>query len=333
MNKAFMGTLTVFLLLPVWVQVAEAVEKPTYAEKLGWPAGSKVVIFHVDDAGMCPDSNAGAIEAIEQGVATSTSVMMPCPAVPEFLAYVKDHPALDVGVHATLTSEWKTYRWGPVADKASVPGLVDPEGYMWRGVVEVCTHATADEFETELRAQVQRALDMGLKPTHIDSHMGTVFYPPFLERYMKVGREMGIPVMMFGGHYQHIDSSVSILRWYARKSAERLWDAGLPVLDDVILDPTENAPTYEARRAKLIDVLHTMKPGITQFIVHCTKTSEDFKQISGSGPKRLAELRLMLDPEVKQVIEQDGIILTTWRELKERRDRIGTQPAPATATP
>lgn len=311
--------------LTAWA--AGAAEKPTYAEKLGWPAGSKVLIFHIDDAGMCHDANVGTIEGLEQGVATSTSVMMPCPAVPEFVEYLKQHPDVDAGVHLTLTSEWATYRWGPVTDQAAVPGLLDEEGRMWRGVLEVFRHATPDEVEMEIRAQVNRAIEMGFTPTHLDSHMGTVFYPPFFERYTKVGVELGIPVLVFGGHLQHMGKWISILRWHVQKNAERVWDAGLPAIDDLILAPTRGATTYEEVQAQIIEWLLTMKPGVTQIIVHCTRPSEEFKHISDTGPKRLTELRIVTDPEVKQVIDEEGIILTTWRELKVRRDKVAAEQA------
>nr|NKQ94686.1 ChbG/HpnK family deacetylase [Escherichia coli] len=100
----------------------------TYAEKLGFPKGAKVLILHVDDVGMSYDSNEGAIKAMTEGVATSCSMMMPCPWVPHFVHYYKEHPRLDVGLHLTLTSEWKGYRWGPLSGKKATPGLVDPEG-------------------------------------------------------------------------------------------------------------------------------------------------------------------------------------------------------------
>jgi hypothetical protein len=107
-------------------------QNPTYAEKLGYPKGAKVIIMHVDDVGMSYDSNIGAIKAIEEGVANSLSVMMPCPWVPGFVHYLKNHPKTDAGLHLTLTSEWKDYRWGPLAGKANVPNLVDEEGAMYR---------------------------------------------------------------------------------------------------------------------------------------------------------------------------------------------------------
>src|ERR1043165_1925720 len=121
----------------------------TYAERLGYPKGAKVVIVHVDDVGMSFDSNEGAITAMTKGIATSCSVMMPCPWVPNYVHYLKDHPGTDAGLHLTLTSEWDEYRWGPLTGKSKVPGLVDKEGALWPEVADVVAHATPDEVETE----------------------------------------------------------------------------------------------------------------------------------------------------------------------------------------
>jgi hypothetical protein len=292
----------------------------TYAERLGWPAGTRVVIFHVDDAGMSYDSNVGAIRAIEDGVATSVSVMMPCPWVPHFAAYAREHPELDIGLHLTLNAEWRTYRWGPVAGPDRVPGLVDAHGYLWRRVQDVVDRASPDEFEAEIRAQVDRALAMGIAPTHLDSHMGTCFQPPFIERYVEVGIEKGIPILMFGGHMQHVGAEAGPYRPMLVDLARQLWEAGLPVIDDLVTSPTR-AETFEGRKRELIDLLRGLQPGVTQIIVHCTVPTEAFAHISGSGRAREAELRLMQDPEVRDTIQSEGIVLTTWRELARRRTR------------
>ncbi|MHC4702838.1 MAG: ChbG/HpnK family deacetylase, partial [Planctomycetota bacterium] len=105
--------------------------------------------------------------------------------------------------------------------------------------------------------------------------------------------------------------------------AQKIWDAGLPVIDDLVTKPT-SAKDYEQRKAELIKLLGDIKPGITEIIVHCTVQTEVFSHISGSGPTREAELRLLTDADVKAFIESKGIVLTTWRELKKRRDHPGT---------
>lgn len=298
---------------------AAMAEEQTYAEKLGWPKGAKVVIFHVDDAGMHHDANVGAIEAMEKGVATSASIMFPCPWVPDIVKYAKAHPESDFGLHCTLTSEWGGYRWGPVAGKAAVPGLVDGEGCLWPEVEQVAAKATPDEVETELRAQLDRCLTMGWKPTHLDSHMGTVFASPlFLERYIKIGAEHGIPVMAPGGHGQFMRQETPEVADQIGILGQMVWALGLPVLDD--LHTGYGAKGAENKKAQIIEFLRTMQPGLTQFIVHATRPSDNFKEVTGSGPMRLAELEALTSPEVKKVVEEEGVILTTWRELKQRRD-------------
>jgi len=318
-NRSFRILLLIFMTFTGFT--AKDANAQTYAERLGWPEGTKAVIFHVDDAGMSHNSNMGAIKAIEDGVATSMSIMMPCPWVPEMSAYLKDHPQVDAGVHLTLTAEWKKYRWGPVAGKPAVPGLVDSEGCLWHGVADVASHATADEVETEMLAQIDKALAMGIKPTHLDSHMGTCFLPLYLDRYVKVGIEKQIPILMFGGHMQHIGAEAGALKPMVYLIANRVWQAGLPVIDDLVTQPT-SADSYEGRKEQLIKLLREMKPGITEIIVHCTVQTEVFSHISGSGPAREAETRLMTDPDIRKFIDNEGIILTTWRELKERRQRV-----------
>lgn len=323
LNHSF-RTVLVLVLSPIFMGLDITVAREvTYAERLGWPSGTRVVMFHVDDVGMSHNSNMGAIKSVDEGVATSLSIMMTCPWVPEYAAHLKTHPNTDAGVHLTLTSEWKHYRWGPVIGKPTVPGLVDPGGYLWKNVFDVVTHATADEFEAEIRAQIDKALSMGIEPTHIDSHMGTCFAPKFIERYVEVGIEKKIPILIFGGHMQYIGNEVGPRRLLVNSIAEKVWEAGLPVIDDLVTQPTR-AKEYEEKKAELIKLLRDMKPGITQIIVHCTVQTEVFSYISGSGSNREAELRLLTDPDIKRFIESEGIILTTWRELKKRRGQVTT---------
>lgn len=303
----------------------------TYAEKLGFPKGAKVVILHVDDAGMSFESNEGTIQAIIKGAANSCSVMMPCPWVPHFVQFLKAHPQVDAGLHLTLTSEWEKYRWGPLAGKAAVPGLVDSAGSLWTSVENVVKHATANEVEQELEAQLDRARTMGFRPTHFDSHMGTLFATPaFMERYISFGIKHQIPVMFPAGHATLIAVQGNLDQQrllQLRTIGKSLWAAGLPVLDD-LHNGTYNwqppAGAYKAayKTKQYIDALKEVKPGLTMLIMHCTATTDVFKEISNSGPSRQADLEAMLDPAFKKALQTEGIVLTTWRELKQRRDKI-----------
>lgn len=306
------------LLTVAWTAGAE----PTYAERLGWPADAKVVLFHSDDAGMSHASNLGTIRALETGVVTSASIMMPCPWVPEFVKYVKEHPGVDAGVHLTMNSEWDLYRWGPVAGKPAVPGLCDPDGYLWDNGKQVVEHASPDEVEREIRAQIEKLEGMGIKPTHIDSHMGTLFASPeFVERYYKVGIEKQIPVLAMAGHLTYVMQEQDKDTIGAIKQlAEMAWDKGLPVLDDL---HTASYDWQDGKAEKFVEMLSNLKPGITMIIVHATDPTDEIPVITPSAPKRYEDTKGVVDPSVRKVIEEKGIIMTTWRELKERRDKVG----------
>ena len=328
-----MKAITLSLLLTLHAaSLTYAQTEMTYAEKLGFPKGKKVVIFHVDDAGMSYESNQGAMQALDKGLASSVSVMMPCGWVPGFFQYLKQHPQTDAGIHLVLTSEWETYRWAPLTGRDKAAGLYDGQGAFWPTVAQVVEHASADGAEAEMRAQIARYRAFGLEPTHLDSHMGTLFEPKFLERYVKVGITEHIPILFPGGHASLISATNRLgadRQQLIRQVGQQLWNAGLPVLDD--LDgssygwnlPAGQAVTDENLRryktGKYIDLLTAAKPGLTYIIMHCTAPSEVFSQITSSGPTRKGDLLAITDPALRAFVEKEGIIVTTWRELAERR--------------
>lgn len=333
--------LPVLFLTICLVLISSLSHAQTWAEKLGFPKDARVLILHVDDAGMSLDSNEGAIKALTEGVANSVSVMMPCPWVPGFVSFLKQHPQTDAGLHLTLTAEWENYRWGPLAGKPAVPGLVDAQGALWGSVADVVGHASAEEVYTEISAQLERARGMGFEPTHLDSHMGTLFgSPEYLKQYIRLGVENRIPVMIPGGHNTAI---VSDLKRSGNPQAEALgtqmaevgktvWDAGLPVLDDLHnssygwkYDMFKKAYTDAALRKQAteyyIESIKALKPGLTMVIMHCTEPSPKFPEISTSGLTRKADLLAMTDPAFRKFLTDNKIILTTWREVMERRSK------------
>jgi hypothetical protein len=274
------------------------------------------------------DSNEGTRRALTEGAANSCSVMMTCPWVPGFLRFLKDHPKVDAGLHLTLTSEWKSYRWGPLAGKPAVPGLVDSQGALWPAVADVVRSASPEEVGKEIRAQLERARAMGFEPTHFDSHMGTLFATPaFLQQYLRLGMEEQIPVMFPGGHATLIGAQNGlspVQRAELKAAGTLLWNAGLPVLDDLHnatydWQPPRLPVPANYKSARYIAALKELKPGLTMMIMHCTAPTETFHHISDSGPSRRADLEAMLDPAFRQALQREGIVLTTWRELLQRR--------------
>lgn len=311
------------LLLDLFVARALAADEITYAERLGYPKGARVVLFHNDDAGMSHGQNQGSIQALEYGILTSVSTMMPCPWVSQFAEYLKEHPNVDNGLHLTLTSEWHGYRWGPLAGKAAVPGLVDPDGCLWSNVISVVTHASAEEVDKEIRAQLDRAQTLGIPITHLDTHMGTLYAKPeYTEAYVKLGIEKQIPVMIMGGHMQFIkeDEPDAVKQLAVTKLAEQVWDAGLPVLDD-LLNRTYGWKSFDEKKANLLAALKQMQPGLTMVIFHCAQPTEEWDHFTTSAQTRAADLKLVTDPDLKKFLEDNKFVLTTWRELMERRQQ------------
>src|SRR5437868_11247336 len=157
-----------------------AAQSRSVAERLGYPAETKLLILHADDLGVAHSVNAASFDALDKGAISSASIMIPTPWVGEVAAYARTHPNADLGLHLTLTSEWETYRWGSVEAKDKVQSLLDSTGTFPSDVPPVVARAKVAEVEREMRAQVALALALGIRPTHLDSHMGTLFGSPEL---------------------------------------------------------------------------------------------------------------------------------------------------------
>ena len=294
---------------------------PTFAELLGWGEDEVVVILHVDDVGMSHSSNEGAIQATESGVASSFAIMMPCPWVPEIAAYLQQHPDSDSGLHLTLTSEWKRYRWPPLAGP-KVPGLIDPEGCLWSSVPQVVTQATPEEIDLEIRAQLERARKLNLPVTHLDSHMGTLFArPDYFEKYALLGIEEQIPILGAGGHLTHTQIENPGAAERLRHWIPKIWNAGLPVIDDLHTSTYNWRPGEKVDR--LVELLENLNPGITEILFHASDPSNVFPLITGSSESRRADLESLMSPRVRQAIVDQKIHVTTWKELMRRRTALG----------
>src|ERR1700674_1130074 len=197
-------------------------ETKTLLERLGYPRDAKLLIVHADDLGAAHSINSASIKALESGLVTSASIMVPCPWLPEIAAYARAHPEADLGLHLTFTSEWGSYRWGPVLGKERVPSLLDSSGYLYSLENEAAAHMDIKEVEAEIRAQIARARALGIQPTHLDSHMGTLYQSKALfETLLRVARENRLPFRVSQ-------------EWFARAPF-------MPSLlgpDDVVLDRT-----------------------------------------------------------------------------------------------
>ncbi|MBC8183384.1 polysaccharide deacetylase family protein [candidate division KSB1 bacterium] len=289
----------------------------TWGERLGFPKDKKVLILHADDLGMCPEANEAGEQMFSKNEIQSGSIMMPCPAADEFIEWYKNNPKKDIGIHLTLTSEWKEYRWGPVANHAEVPGLIDPDGYFWHEVPGVVQHATADEVEKEIRAQIDKGISAGVEPGHIDTHMGTLYGSvEFAKVYMKVAMEYNIPAMV-------IEFSGEVLKRFRAQGypitdemVTFASDYSLPKLDDFRAAP--EGKSYEEKKQAFFELVKSLKPGITEIIFHPSVESDNLKSITNSWQQRVWESQMFGDPEVIQFFKDEGVMFTNWKDMMER---------------
>jgi predicted glycoside hydrolase/deacetylase ChbG (UPF0249 family) len=279
--------------------------------------GKRYVIVHADDAGMSHSVNRATIEAMDRGIVSSASIMVPCPWFKEFAAYAKAHPDKDFGIHLTINSEWENYRWGPVAGRDKVPSLVDGEGYLWDNVAQVVTNANVEEVRTELRAQVQRALDFGVPLSHLDTHMGAVVSrPDLVEVYVQIGVEFNLPVLFlrnFGGAVP--DESV---RNRASQLIKVLDDHKLPVLDQ--LTQLYTYGSFEDKKSQYLRAIAEGKPGVHYLIVHCGYDDEELRAITNSSKLRDTDRRVVCDADFKAEVAKTGVTVVTWKQVREMLD-------------
>jgi predicted glycoside hydrolase/deacetylase ChbG (UPF0249 family) len=276
--------------------------------------GKRYVIIHADDAGMSHSVNRATIAAMEDGIVSSASIMVPCPWFKEFAAYAKAHPEKDFGIHLALNSEWTNYRWGPVAGRDRVPSLVDKEGYLWDNVAEVAANAKAAEVEIELAAQIQRALDFGVPLTHLDTHMGAlVCRPDLVEAYVNVGVKFNLPVFFLRNAASEVPDER--VRARAQQLIAKLEEHNLPVLDHMTQLYTNGS--FEDKRAQYLKAVADSKPGVHYLILHCGYDDHELRAITSSSKLRDTDRRVFTDPEFIKAVKATGVQIVTWKQVRE----------------
>ena len=289
----------------------------TLAERLGFDATDRVAVVHADDIGMCHAANVGAFQTLREGPVTCGSIMVPCPWFQEAADLAKESPGFDLGVHLTLNSEWAHYRWGPVAGRAAVPSLLDDQGFLPQTSLETAQRAKPEEAEVELRAQIEMALDAGIDVTHLDSHMGTVFFPPFLESYRKLAEEFRLPVFAVRPDPQvlsdqGLQGAMEILNWLVGT----LESEGFPILDSFDADSLDFAEGegLEHNRRRI----EGLKPGVNYLICHPARAGEELSHIAPeSAHQRDFERGFYGGEEGARALEAAGVKRVGMRPLRD----------------
>lgn len=276
----------------------------------------KYVIIHADDAGMSHSVNVATSDALEKGIVTSASIMVPCAWFTEFADFAKTHPEYDYGIHLTLTSEWDYYRWGPVTSSDKVPSLVDPDGYLWDNVALVAANVRAEEVELELRAQIDRAKQFGVPLTHLDTHMGALLSrPDLVDVYARLALDYDLPILFVRLDDERLAKQYPALAKNSAEIIRALDEQGLPILDNVL--QFYGGSSHDQRRQTYMDALKHVKPGYTELIIHCGKANEELKAITTSADRRDGDYRIFTEPATKDLLDEHGITLVSWKQLRE----------------
>jgi len=271
----------------------------TVAERLGYPAQSRLLVIHADDFGMLHSVNKATMEALTNKWITSASILVPCPWFPEVARSAREHQEWDLGIHLALTSEWTAVRWRPLSFGAAGSSLTDKDGYLPDTAVQVKQQAQVSDVVREMRAQIDAALASGVSITHLDTHMWAVARATPAE-YVKLGRSYGVPVLM-----DH--SALPIDTQPAAVLVDRI--VGLP--SAVPADQWLKA--YE-------DILRPLPAGTYELIVHLAYADDEMRAATYDHPDwgaqwRQNDLDMVKSVEFQKFLREQGFILISWREL------------------
>jgi predicted glycoside hydrolase/deacetylase ChbG (UPF0249 family) len=291
----------------------------TWAEKLRYPAGKKVVIVYATQMGVCHEANEAGRELLDSGAVQSATAMPPCPWFGDFAASCRNEPGKDVGVAITLTSEKKNYRWRPIAPASEVTRLVDANGYLAQSVMQFTYNATPEQVETEIEAQIAHAKKLGLNPTHISPHLGAVFArPDVMAVYLATARKHWIPAVVIELTPEMIAEFRSAGIPLDPETIDLVERYPLPKLDNLRF--TEPAESYEEKKANFLKLLAELEPGITQIMVFPAKKSRALQVLYPNWKQRVWEAKLLADAEVMAALQSEEIVLTNWKEMMSRFD-------------
>lgn len=259
-------------------------------------SGEKLLLIRCDDIGMSHSVNLAAKELMDAGLTFSVSVMVPCPWFDEAVNILKDNQHIITGIHLTLNSEWKNYKWGPVAGKNLIPSLVDSLGYFFPSRASFfANNPKLEEVEIELRSQIEKAVESGLDISYLDYHMGTAVDNPEMRKIVeRLADEFNLGISRYFG--------------------------------EVDLNSMYSVP-LEEKKDHLINLLDSLAAGqINLLVCHIGKDNDELAAmidmnefgLKDMSKHRNAELNALLSAVKDDAFNNRGIKLITYRDLIKR---------------
>ena len=286
---------------------APRAETRSLAERLGYPRDAILLIVNGDDVGVSHAANQATIASLERGLMTSATIMVPAPWFPEIAEYARKKTDASFGLHLVHTSEWKGFKWGPVAGRTVVPGLVDPQGYFWPDIKSVYANATPEQAGTEARAQIRKALEAGIDVTHLDSHMGALqFSEPYFQVYRALANEFDLPIRM--------GSQATLTAFGAAHQRGQLDSDGVVYPDYLIHGQRQKGEPVDAYWRRMLEGL---QPGVTELYIHAALPGDEMRAITNSWEERAREYELFTgDASVRAILERRKVTRIGYRSLR-----------------
>jgi chitin disaccharide deacetylase len=282
--------------------------------KIGLADQDRAVIIHIDDVGSCQAANAAYTDLVDFGLISSAAIMVPCPWFPQAAAYCRTNPKVDMGVHLTLNSEWDEYRWGPISTHDTATGLIDDEGYFYRRQPPVQEKADPEAVYIELKSQVDRALAVGIDPTHMDGHMGTIIHSKFIPIYVRLALEYRLPPSILVRGSEEAYRSIGIDGEMAVRAINDLENQGVPLLDNIAGMPLDN-PENRLETAK--QIFGALPVGITHLYLHPCHDTPELRATMPDWRDRVGDYEVFLQEELRQFIKDQGIHIIGNRILRD----------------
>ncbi len=287
-----------------------------FLKKLGFSDNTRAVIIHTDDIGMCHASVQAFKDLWAFGTITSGATMVPCPWFPAVVQICKENPDMDMGVHATLNAEWESYRWGPVSTRDSASGLMDEAGYFHQWHQAVYDNAAVEAVDAEVNAQIEKALAAGIDVTHVDSHMGTIMNPKFIQSYVQAAGKRLLPNMLprlsaKGIEMMGVGEAERIAYAPVMDALEAM---GVPMVDGILAMPLEHGNDHISVAKHLFGELPI---GITHFILHPSVDTPELRAIAPDWQARVANYNTFMSDNLKKFLESEDIKLIGYRAVRD----------------
>lgn len=280
------------------------------ARKLGYAEDARLMIIHADDARLAHSQNRATIESLQSGLVNSFSIMVPCPWFHEMALFARSHPQFDSGIHLTLTCEWENYKFGPVLSPSEVPSLVNGDGHFYKKRAELRKNATAEDVAKELEAQIEKALNFGLTPSHIDSHMYSVGASvDFFSIFKSLGKKYNLPVLI----------SVQLMEMVGLDPGLHLHE------DDLAVDKVHIASLTHFDPDKLRnfydEVFEDLMVGLNVLLIHPAYDDNEMKGITVNHPNfgsewRQVDFDCFTSDAMKKKLKESEVKLVTWYDIK-----------------